>query len=338
MQQAKVIDKLLEVKNLCVSFPGRHGTVHAVNSISYDVCRGEVMGIVGESGSGKSAAAYAVMQLLKSPGHISGGEILFEGKDILKLSRRELENFRGSEIGMIFQNPMQCLDPVFTVGQQLEETLFAHRKISRAEAFNLSVDTLRSVGIHSPENMMKKYPHELSGGMQQRVMIAIALLCNPKLLIADEATTALDVTIQDQIVQLLKKLKNDTGMAIIFITHNFGLVADICDRVSVMYGGRIMEQGDVDEVFYSASHPYTKGLINAIPKADLLSKEKLMPIYGTPIDPFNPPIGCVFHPRCSECMEICRKEAPPKTELSVGHSASCWLLCSNSREVLLSEK
>ncbi len=328
-------DKLLEIKNLSVVFPSKNGVVHAVNSISYDVYRGEVMGIVGESGSGKSASAYAVMQLLASPGKVTGGDIRFEGKDVLSFSRAELQDFRGSEIGMIFQNPMQCLDPVFTIGAQLTETLYAHRKISRADAVSASVEMLRSVGIHDAENIMRRYPHELSGGMQQRVMIAIALLCNPKLLIADEATTALDVTIQDQIVQLLKQVKNDRGMSIIFITHNFGLVADICDRVSVMYGGYIMEQGTVDDVFYAPSHPYTVGLINAIPKADLLSKDRLTPIYGTPINPFSPPDGCVFHPRCTHCMDICRKSKPPVHQVSDGHTASCWLLENADKEACL---
>lgn len=335
MQQIKKADKLLEIKNLSVSFPTRNGIVHAVNGISYDVLHGEVMGIVGESGSGKSASAYAVMQLLKPPGHVSEGEIRFENKDILSLSKRELENFRGSEIGMIFQNPMQCLDPVFTIGRQLTETLFAHQQISKADAVKASVEMLRSVGIHNPDDMMRRYPHELSGGMQQRVMIAIALLCGPKLLIADEATTALDVTIQDQIVQLLKKVKDDTGMSIIFITHNFGLVADICDRVSVMYGGHIMEQGSVDDVFYKPSHPYTKGLIQAIPKADLLAKDKLTPIYGTPINPLSPPSGCVFHPRCTYCMDVCRKSAPSVSQISDGHTASCWLLERDNKEAAL---
>ncbi len=327
-------DKLLEVKNLSVEFPGKRGVVHAVNGISYDVFPGEVMGIVGESGSGKSAAAYAVMQLLKPPGYISGGEIFFDGRDVRAFSRRELENFRGNEIGMIFQDPMQCLDPVFTIGSQLTETLHAHMEISKADAVKTSVEMLRSVGIHNPEGMMKRYPHELSGGMQQRVMIAIALLCKPRLLIADEATTALDVTIQDQIIRLLRRFKDESGMSIIFITHNFGLVADICDRVSVMYGGLIMEQGTVDDVFYASAHPYTRGLIHAIPKADPTAKEKLTPIYGAPIDPFDPPSGCVFHPRCAHCMEICRTSRPPETEVAAGHTASCWLLENTCAEVV----
>lgn len=319
-------EKLLEVKNLSVCFPTSRGTVHAVNGISYDVCRGEVMGIVGESGSGKSASAYAMMQLLQSPGKVTDGQVLFEGKDILSLKHHELENFRGSQIGMIFQNPMQNLDPAFTIGYQLIETLQAHKKISRKDAFRESVQMLSAVGIHDPETMMKRYRHELSGGMQQRVMIAIALLCRPKLLIADEVTTALDVTIQDQIVQLLKKLKADNGMSIIFITHNFGLVADICDRVTVMYGGNVMEQGTVDDVFYRAAHPYTKGLIGAIPKVDINRSERLTPIEGTPIDPFHPPKGCVFHPRCAFCTEKCREEVPPLTAVGEGHIAACWQL------------
>lgn len=320
-------DILLDIRGLSVSFPGREGVVHAVNGISYNVRRGEIMGIVGESGSGKSAAAYAVMQLLSAPGEITGGEILFDGRDILSLSGRELEQFRGSEIGMIFQDPMQCLDPVFTIGAQLVETLRAHGKISSVQAREKAVEMLRAVGIHDAERMLRRYQHELSGGMRQRVMIAMALLCRPKLLIADEPTTALDVTIQDQIVQLLKRLRDETGMAMVFITHNFGIVADICDRVCVMYGGHIMERGTVDEIFYGSVHPYTTGLLKAIPGADLLSRERLTPISGTPLGSYDRPEGCAFCPRCPECMRICTVRRPPETALSETHGASCWLLC-----------
>lgn len=318
---------LLDIRNLSVSFPTRRGEVHAVSGISYNVKRGEIVGIVGESGSGKSAAAYAVMHLLSSPGKITGGEIIFDGTDVLSLTERELEDFRGREIGMIFQDPMQCLDPVFSIGAQLSETLRAHEAVSKKEALARSAEMLRSVGIHDPELMMKRYQYELSGGQQQRVMIAMALLCRPKLLIADEPTTALDVTIQDQIIQLLKSLCGKTGMAMVFITHNFGIVADICDRVCVMYGGHIMERGTVDEVFYESAHPYTTGLMRAIPKADLLSNERLIPIEGTPISAYDKPRGCVFSPRCPECMRICTVRRPPETALSETHGASCWLLC-----------
>ena len=325
MRDIKATDRLLEINDLKVSFPGKRGTVDAVKGATLRIQRGEVMGIVGESGSGKSTIAYAVMQLLKAPGVITGGEILYEGKDLTRMSQRDMEFIRGREIGMIFQDPMQCLDPVYTVGAQLIETINAHRNIPHNEAVQESIDMLSAVGIHNAEQMMKRYRHELSGGMQQRIMIAMALLCSPKLLIADEATTALDVTIQEQIIQLLKNIKNSTGMAIMLITHNFGLVSEICDRVSVMYGGHIVEEGAVDSVFYNASHPYTRGLIAAIPKVDLESTEPLMPIPGSPINPMDPPKGCIFHTRCTQCTERCRTEMPPVTEVEEGHTVRCWL-------------
>ncbi len=317
-------DILLDVRELSVTFPTQRGVVRAVNSVSFDVCKGEVMGVVGESGSGKSTVAYSVMRLLKKPGKIDGGRLVFDGTDILQLRARELEHFRGNRISMIFQDPMQCLDPVFTIGRQLTETIKAHENVTTAQARAASVEMLKNVGIHDAENMMSRYPFELSGGMRQRVMIAIALLCRPELLIADEPTTALDVTIQDQILQLLKKMKDDMGMSVLFITHNFGIVAEICDRVTVMYGGRVMERGTVDDVFYNTAHPYTLGLMRAIPKADLLTNERLTAIEGTAVDPMNPPTGCVFHPRCPYCTEVCKATAPSETDLSDGHFVSCW--------------
>lgn len=300
------------------------GTLRAANSLSYDVYPGEVMGIVGESGSGKSVSAYSVMRLLKSPGKIISGSIIFDGRDVLSLSKSELNSFRGSELSMIFQDPMQCLDPSFTVGKQLAETIRAHEKLSKAETYSRCRDILTSVGISDPEGMMRKYPFELSGGMCQRVLIAIALLCRPKLLIADEPTTALDVTIQEQIMLLLKKVCRENNMAMVFITHNFGLVADICDKVTVLYGGHAMEQGSCDDIFYKTAHPYTKGLMNAIPKADLLSDERLTAIEGVPLDPMNPPAGCPFAPRCSKAMEICHTKCPSMTKVSGDHSVRCW--------------
>lgn len=317
-------DILLDVQDLSVVFPTQRGVVHAVNRVNFDVCKGEVMGVVGESGSGKSTVAYSVMRLLKKPGKVDGGRLVFDGADIMELRTRELERFRGSRISMIFQDPMQCLDPVFTIGKQLIETIKAHENVTTAQARAASVEMLKNVGIHDAENMMNRYPFELSGGMRQRVMIAIALLCRPELLIADEPTTALDVTIQDQILQLLKKMKADMGMSVLFITHNFGIVAELCDRVTVMYGGRVMERGTVDDVFYNTAHPYTLGLMRAIPKADLLTNERLTAIEGTAVDPMNPPTGCVFHPRCPYCTEACKAAAPPETDLSDGHFVSCW--------------
>lgn len=317
-------DILLDVQDLSVVFPTQRGVVHAVNRVNFDVRKGEVMGVVGESGSGKSTVAYSVMRLLKKPGKVDGGRLVFDGADIMELRTRELERFRGSRISMIFQDPMQCLDPVFTIGKQLIETIKAHENVTTTQARAASVEMLKNVGIHDAENMMNRYPFELSGGMRQRVMIAIALLCRPELLIADEPTTALDVTIQDQILQLLKKMKDDMGMSVLFITHNFGIVAELCDRVTVMYGGRVMERGKVDDVFYNTAHPYTLGLMRAIPKADLLTNERLTAIEGTAVDPMNPPSGCVFHPRCPYCTEACKAAAPPETDLSDGHFVSCW--------------
>jgi oligopeptide transport system ATP-binding protein len=291
------------------------------------VRKGEIMGLVGESGSGKSVEAYSILGLLKPPARINAGSILFEGRDILTLKKKELEALRGSEISMVFQNPASCLDPVFTVGQQMIETIRAHDKgVSRSVARSRSIDVLREVRIRTPEQVMRQYPFELSGGMCQRILIAIALLCKPKLLIADEPTTALDVTIQSQIIQILKSLQKQSGMAMLYITHNFGIVAELCDRVSVMCGGNILEQGTTDDIFYRAAHPYTQMLHKTIPRIDSTKKEAFNSIEGTPHDPFSHPEGCVFHPRCPSCMDKCRESAPPRTILTMNHSASCWLL------------
>ena len=324
---------LLDVRDLHVQFPTARGVVRAVNGVSYQVHEGEIMGIVGESGSGKSAAAYGVMGLLKPPGRVTDGEITFRGQDLLHMSHSDWAAFRGRRISMVFQDPMQCLDPVFTIGSQMTETLLAHEWMPRKEALQRSVEMLHSVGIHEPEQMMKRYPFELSGGMRQRVLIAMAILCKPDLLIADEPTTALDVTIQDQILRLLKRLKQETGMSIVFITHNFGIVADICDRVTVMYGGIVCERGTVEDIFYRTEHPYTRGLMQAIPRADLLTDERLVPIDGTPLDPLDPPTGCPFHPRCPRCMDICRVGLPGERMLSASHGTNCWLVSEKGSEV-----
>ncbi len=317
---------LLEVTNLTVSFPTSNGIVRAVNGISYNVKKGETIGIIGESGSGKSVQAHTIIGLLKLPGKIDNGSVIFEGNDMLKFSEREMQKLRGSRIGMIFQDPMSCLDPLFTIGWQLKETLRAHMSISLRETARISIAMLEKVGIRNAKQIMKQYPLQLSGGMLQRVMIAMTLFNKPKLLIADEPTTALDVTIQDQIVMLLKEIQKDTGMSLIFITHDFGIVADLCDKVYVMYGGMMMEQANVEDIFYNPAHPYTKGLLNAIPRVDSLQHQKLITIEGTPIDALHPPKGCVFHPRCNSCMAICRKKTPPQRNISDEHSASCWLL------------
>jgi oligopeptide transport system ATP-binding protein len=325
--------KLLEVKDLRVSFFTPAGEVKAVGGISYDLNDGEVMGIVGESGSGKSVEAYSIIGLLQSPGKVVGGSILFEGENVLEFSEQRMRNFRGNEVSMIFQNPMTCLNPVYTIGNQLIEALRCHNEeVTHKEAYDRAREMLELVGIHDSARRMKQYPHELSGGMRQRVMIAMGLICSPKLLIADEPTTALDVTIQAQILELMKDIRQKTGMAIIFITHNLGVVADICDKISVMYAGKIVEQGSVDEIFYNPSHPYTKGLLRSMPRVDAEQYERLIPIEGTPVDMLNPPEGCPFGPRCEHCMKVCLKHNPPNISISDGHTAACWLLSMPKKE------
>ncbi len=318
---------LLEVRDLTVSFPGPNGPVRAVNGVSYAVRRGEIMGIIGESGSGKSMEAYAVMGLLPANASVEGGSVLFDGRELLGMTRREMEAVRGREISMIFQDPMASIDPVFTIGNLLTEVLRSHDpRLSRADARSRSIEMLRLVGIRDAEQVMRQYQNSLSGGMRQRVMIAAALLCSPKLLIADEPTTALDVTIQDQILRILKDVQKKAGMSMIFITHNFGIVADLCDRVTVMYGGSVMEQGPVDRIFHFPAHPYTKNLFAAMPRLHEEPHRRLTPIGGAFSDDAAISTGCAFAPRCAECLEICRRERPVSTELAEGHSACCWLL------------
>ena len=318
--------KLLEVKNLHVSFFTPAGEVKAVNGISYEVYYDEVMGIVGESGSGKSVEAYSIIGLLQSPGKVMEGSITLEGEDMLAKSPSEMIDYRGSQVAMIFQNPMTCLNPVYTIGNQLTEALCAHDKsISKEEADKRAMEMLEQVGINNVEKRMKQYPHELSGGMRQRVMIAMGLICHPKLLIADEPTTALDVTIQAQILELMKELQKKNHMGIIFITHNLGVVAEVCDKVSVMYAGKMVEQGPVDDIFYQPGHPYTMGLLRSMPRVDAESYERLIPIEGTPVDMLNPPEGCPFAPRCEHAMKVCLQKMPPYVELGDNHRAACWL-------------
>ena len=318
--------KLLEVKNLHVSFFTPAGEVKAVNGISYEVDYDEVMGIVGESGSGKSVEAYSIIGLLQSPGKVMEGSITLEGEDMLAKSPSEMIDYRGSQVAMIFQNPMTCLNPVYTIGNQLTEALCAHDKsISKEEADKRAREMLEQVGINNVEKRMKQYPHELSGGMRQRVMIAMGLICHPKLLIADEPTTALDVTIQAQILELMKELQKKNHMGIIFITHNLGVVAEVCDKVSVMYAGKMVEQGPVDDIFYQPGHPYTMGLLRSMPRVDAESYERLIPIEGTPVDMLNPPEGCPFAPRCEHAMKVCLQKMPPYVELGDNHRAACWL-------------
>jgi oligopeptide transport system ATP-binding protein len=330
--------KLLEVKHLRVSFFTPVGEVKAVGGISYDLNYGEVMGIVGESGSGKSVEAYAIMGLLQSPGKVVGGSITFDGEDVLAKSEKEMQAFRGNQVSMIFQNPMTCLNPVYTIGDQLIEAIRCHKKISKAEAREKSIEMLKLVGINNPERRMNQYPHEFSGGMRQRVMIAMGLICDPKMLIADEPTTALDVTIQAQIIELMKDIQQKTQMTIIFITHNLGVVAEICDRVTVMYAGKIVEQGNVEDIFYRPHHPYTMGLLRSMPRLDEEEYERLIPIEGTPVDMLNPPAGCPFGPRCEHCMKICLRREPPQIDLGDGHTAACWLLVDEAKRLAKKEE
>lgn len=324
--------KLIEVKDLRVSFFTPAGEVKAVNGISYDLNYGEVMGIVGESGSGKSVEAYSIIGLLQSPGKVVGGSITVDGENILDYDEKKMRDFRGNTVSMIFQNPMTCLNPVYTIGNQLMEAVLCHENVQKEEARKRAMEMLTLVGINNVEKRMKQYPHELSGGMRQRVMIAMGMICNPKLLIADEPTTALDVTIQAQILELMKDLKEKIKMSCIFITHNLGVVAEICDKVSVMYGGRIVEQGLVDDVFENPTHPYTRGLLRSMPRVDAESYERLIPIEGTPVDLLNAPKGCPFAPRCENCMKICLKEMPGYTTVGEKHRSACWLNSINKVE------
>lgn len=319
-------EKLLEIKDEKLSFFTPAGEVKALNGVSFSMNEGEVLGIVGESGSGKSVTAYSIMGLTAYPGKLIGGTIYFNGHQIEKMSEKEMRKIRGNEVSIIFQDPMTSLNPVYTIGNQITEVIRLHTGKGKKEAYDRAKELLELVGINEPTKRLKQYPHELSGGMRQRVMIAIALACEPKLLIADEPTTALDVTIQAQILELMQELRQKLGMSIIMITHDLGVVASMCERIAVMYAGHIVEYGTADEIFYEPKHEYTKGLINSIPKLSAQEIERLVPIEGQPVDLLNPPAGCPFAPRCANCMKICLREMPPKTELSNTHYSHCWLL------------
>ncbi|MDA1800396.1 ABC transporter ATP-binding protein [Bacillus cereus group sp. BY6-1LC] len=318
-------EKLLEVKNLKTSFFIESGEVEAVRGVTFRLNKGEVVGIVGESGSGKSVMAKSVMSLVTSPGKVKEGEILFHKENILSKSEKELRAIRGNQISLISQDPMSALNPVVKIGKQMTEVIIRHQKVKKKEAEQIAVNLLKQVGLSSPEERVKQYPHELSGGMKQRVMIAMAMSCNPDLLIADEPTTALDVTIQAQILDLMKNLKNETNMALLLITHDLGIVAQNCTRVIVMYGGLIMEEGPVLDIFQSPNHPYTKGLLNSLPKISNGVKERLAPIQGVTPNLLNPPKGCPFAERCPHAMDICEKERPPYFEIGDGRRSMCWL-------------
>lgn len=317
---------LLDIEHLKLSFFTPAGEVQSVRDVSFRLKEGEVLGIVGESGSGKSVTAFSIMRLTPYPGKIVGGHIDFNGHRITDMSEREMRKIRGKEVSMIFQDPMTSLNPVYTIGNQICEVILLHTEANKKQAQKKAAELLSLVGINEPEKRLKQYPHELSGGMRQRVMIAIALACEPKLLIADEPTTALDVTIQAQILELMMELKEKLGMSIIIITHDLGVVSSMCDKIAVMYGGKIVEHGTADDIFYNPKHEYTKGLINSIPRLDAKEHEKLVPIDGSPIDAMNPPAGCPFAPRCPQCMKICLKQMPEYTSLEKEHYSACWLL------------
>ena len=319
-------EKLLEIKDERLSFFTPAGEVKALNGVSFSLEEGEVLGIVGESGSGKSVTAYSIMGLTAYPGKLVGGTVHFNGHEIEKMTEKDFRKIRGNEVSIIFQDPMTSLNPVYTIGNQIVEDILLHTNKTKKEAYERAKELLELVGINEPSKRLKQYPHELSGGMRQRVMIAIALACEPKLLIADEPTTALDVTIQAQILELMQELRKKLGMSIIMITHDLGVVASMCEKIAVMYAGHIVEYGTADEIFYNPSHEYTKGLIKSIPKLNTEKIERLVPIEGQPVDLLNPPAGCPFAPRCSECMKICLNKMPPKTELSDTHYSYCWLL------------
>ncbi|MBQ3432628.1 MAG: ABC transporter ATP-binding protein [Clostridia bacterium] len=315
---------LLEVKNLKTSFFTDAGEVKAVNDVSFTLDRGKVLGIVGESGSGKSVTAYSIMQILAATGKIKSGSICLDGQELVGADEKVIKNVRGNKISIIFQDPMTSLNPTYTIGKQLMEPIMLHTGRNKKEAYERAVEMLRLVNINDPEKRMKQYPFEHSGGMRQRIMIAMALACEPDILIADEPTTALDVTIQAQILELMTSLQKELGMAIIMITHDLGVVAQLCDEIIVMYAGSICEQGTADEIFYNPCHEYTKGLLRSIPTLDTAGK-RLQPITGTPIDLLNMPKGCPFAPRCDNAMKICIHHNAQKMQINENHAASCWM-------------
>lgn len=317
-------NKLLEVKNLRTTFVSKGIRTQAVRGVSFSVDRGDILGIVGESGSGKSVLMKTVIGILPENAEIESGSIVFDQRDLTTLSEKELRQLKGKEIAMVFQDPMSALNPLKKVGEQVEEILIRHRHLNKAEAKAEVINLLRKVEIPTPEKRVDQYPHEFSGGMRQRVLISMALACNPKLLIADEPTTALDVTIQAQILELLKELQKQNGMSIILITHDLGVVANMCNRIVVMYGGLVMEEGTVNQIFYSPMHPYTKALLHAIPKLDAEGKERLEPIPGMTPSLVNPPKGCTFEARCVFATDRCKNEMPPFRQINATQYSSCF--------------
>jgi len=322
---------MLEVRNLHTSFFTDAGEVKAVDGISFSLDHGKVLGIVGESGSGKSVTAYSIMQILAPTGKIVDGSVKFNGQELVGAPEKVMRTIRGNRISIIFQDPMTSLNPTYTIGHQLMEAITLHTDRNRKQAKERAAELLRLVNVNEPEKRLKQYPYELSGGMRQRVMIAMALACEPDILIADEPTTALDVTIQAQILELMQDLQKKLGMAIIMITHDLGVIADMCDEIIVMYAGRVCERGTADEIFYNPRHEYTKGLLRSIPRLDS-KNERLVPIAGSPVDLTNMPKGCAFASRCDKCMKICLNELPEELPINDDHMASCWM---NVRDVYM---
>lgn len=330
------MEKMLEVNDLHVTFSTYGGTVKAVRGVNFHVNKGETLAIVGESGCGKSVTANAIMGLIPNPpGKIASGTVMFQGKDVTTLPEKEMRHIRGVDISMIFQDPMTALNPTLTIGSQLMEGLQQHQNISSGKATQKTLEMMHLVGIPNPKERLKQYPHQFSGGMRQRIVIAMALICEPDLLIADEPTTALDVTIQAQILELFERIQDKTGISIILITHDLGVVAKVADRIAVMYAGKIIEVGTKREIFYRPEHPYTQGLLKSVPRLDLKG-EKLTPIDGTPPDLFSPPEGCPFTARCPYAMEVCDKVYPLHSELTDTHQVDCWLQDERAKRLLAS--
>lgn len=320
------MSNLLEVNDLHVSFQMKSGEIQAVRGVSFQVERGEILGIVGESGCGKSVTAQTIMGMIpRSRGRIKKGQILFKGSELTTFSKKDFQRIRGSEIGMIFQDPMSALNPTMKIGKQIDEVLIKHQNLSRKEAKQKTIELLKLVGISDSSTRYSEYSHEFSGGMRQRVVIAMALACNPELIIADEPTTALDVTIQAQILELLKKVQKERDSSVILITHDLGVVAEICDRVAIMYAGMVVESGNVYEIFENPKHPYTIGLLQSVPKLESFESERLVAIEGAPPDLFSPSKGCPFAERCPYTMEVCIDHLPKKESIASDHSVSCWL-------------